>query len=419
VPFFSLSGSDFVEMFVGVGAARVRDMFQQAEAKAPCIIFIDELDALGKSRGNSIVGGHDEREQTLNALLVEMDGFGSNSGVIVMAATNRPETLDSALLRPGRFDRHVLVDRPDIKGREDILKVHVKSVKLDPTIDLKEVAAITPGFVGADLANLVNEAALLAARSERQSVGMKEFNEGVERVTAGLEKKQRIMNEDEKLRVAYHESGHALVAYSLPNTDPVHKVSIIPRGLAALGYTMQRPEGDRFLLTKGELESRIQVLLAGTIAEEIILHDISTGAQNDLERATSIARSMVMEYGMSRLGRVNFRESNRSAFLAITGGEEGMRTCSEVTLREIDEEVRRILDEAIEKVRHILDVRRGALEALTRRLIEVESIDSLELKRIIEETSPGPLVVPGTEAALKLAAAEPNDSSVTGKEKSG
>ncbi len=338
VPFFSLSGSDFVEMFVGVGAARVRDMFQQAEAKAPCIIFIDELDALGKSRGNSIVGGHDEREQTLNALLVEMDGFGSNSGVIVMAATNRPETLDSALLRPGRFDRHVLVDRPDIKGREDILKVHVKSVKLDPTVDLKEVAAITPGFVGADLANLVNEAALLAARSERQAVGMKEFNEGVERVTAGLEKKQRIMNEDEKLRVAYHESGHALVAYSLPNTDPVHKVSIIPRGLAALGYTMQRPEGDRFLLTKGELESRIQVLLAGTIAEEIILHDISTGAQNDLERATSIARSMVMEYGMSRLGRVNFRESNRSAFLAIAGGEEGMRTCSEVTLREIDED---------------------------------------------------------------------------------
>jgi cell division protease FtsH len=421
VPFFSLSGSDFVEMFVGVGAARVRDMFQQAEAKAPCIIFIDELDALGKSRGNSIVGGHDEREQTLNALLVEMDGFGSNSGVIVMAATNRPETLDSALLRPGRFDRHVLVDRPDIKGREDILKVHVKSVKLDPTIDLREVAAITPGFVGADLANLVNEAALLAARSERQAVGMKEFNEGVERVTAGLEKKQRIMNEDEKLRVAYHESGHALVAYSLPNTDPVHKVSIIPRGLAALGYTMQRPEGDRFLLTKGELESRIQVLLAGTIAEEIILHDISTGAQNDLERATSIARSMVMEYGMSRLGRVNFRESNRSAFLAITGGEEGMRTCSEVTLREIDEEVRRILDEAIEKVRHILDVRRGALEALTRRLIEVESIDSSELKRIIVETSPGPLVVPGTEAALKLAAAEPSDSvsAPGGKEKSG
>jgi cell division protease FtsH len=407
VPFFSLSGSDFVEMFVGVGAARVRDMFQQAESKAPCIIFIDELDALGKSRGTSIVGGHDEREQTLNALLVEMDGFGSNSGVIVMAATNRPETLDQALLRPGRFDRHVLVDRPDIRGREDILKVHVKNVKLDPTVELKEVAAITPGFVGADLANLVNEAALLAARSERQAVGMKEFNEGVERVTAGLEKKQRVMNDDEKLRVAYHESGHALVAYSLPNTDPVHKVSIIPRGLAALGYTMQRPEGDRFLMTQSELESRVQVLLAGTIAEEIIFNDISTGAQNDLERATAIARSMVMEYGMSRLGRVNFKETNRSPFLAITGGEEGMRHCSEQTMREIDQEVRRVLDEAIEKVRHILDVRRGALEALAKRLIDVESIDASELKRIIEETSPRPLVVPGTDAALRLTPPEP------------
>jgi cell division protease FtsH len=396
VPFFSLSGSDFVEMFVGVGAARVRDMFTQAEAKAPCIIFIDELDALGKTRGNGMMGGHDEREQTLNALLVEMDGFGSNSGVIVMAATNRPETLDAALLRPGRFDRHVLVDRPDIKGREDILKVHVKNVKLDPVIDLREVAAITPGFVGADLANLVNEAALLAARKERAAVGMAEFNEGVERVTAGLEKKQRVMNEDEKLRVAYHESGHALVAYSLPNTDPVHKVSIIPRGLAALGYTMQRPEGDRFLMTQSELESRIQVLLAGTITEEMVFHDISTGAQNDLERATDIASSMVMEYGMSRLGRVNYRETNRSPFLAGAGGEEKTRSHSEKTAREIDEEVRRIIDESIEKVRHILDVRRSALESLTKRLIEVESVDSSELKRIIEETSPGPLIVPGT-----------------------
>jgi len=399
VPFFSLSGSDFVEMFVGVGAARVRDMFTQAEAKAPCIIFIDELDALGKTRGNGIMGGHDEREQTLNALLVEMDGFGSNSGVIVMGATNRPETLDAALMRPGRFDRHVLVDRPDIKGREDILKVHVKNVKLDPTVELKEVASITPGFVGADLANLVNEAALLAARKEKASVGMAEFNEGVERVTAGLEKKQRVMNEDEKLRVAYHESGHALVAYSLPNTDPVHKVSIIPRGLAALGYTMQRPEGDRFLMTQSELESRIQVLLAGTITEEMVFHDISTGAQNDLERATDIASSMVMEYGMSRLGRVNYRESNRSPFLSSAAGEEKTRSHSEKTAREIDEEVRRIIDESIEKVRHILDVRRSALESLTKRLIEVESVDSTELKRIIEETSPGPLIVPGTVAS--------------------
>jgi cell division protease FtsH len=403
VPFFSLSGSDFVEMFVGVGAARVRDMFSQAEAKAPCIIFIDELDALGKSRGTSIVGGHDEREQTLNALLVEMDGFGSNSGVIVMAATNRPETLDPALLRAGRFDRQVLVDRPDIRGREAILKVHVKNVKLDPTVDLKNVAAITPGFVGADLANLVNEAALLAARAEKNAVGMKEFNEGVERVTAGLEKKQRIMNEDEKLRVAYHESGHALVAYSLPNTDPVHKVSIIPRGIAALGYTMQRPEGDRFLMTQSELESRIQVLLAGTIAEEITYTDISTGAQNDLERATEIARKMVMEFGMSRLGRVNYRESNRSPFLAAAAGEETSRHCSEQTMREIDQEVRRIIDEQIERVRHILDMRRP----------------SLELKRIVEENSPGPLVVPGTEAPIRLAPPEPVQSPSIGVEKSG
>ncbi len=279
VPFFSLSGSDFVEMYVGVGAARVRDMFQQATSRAPCIIFIDELDALGKSRSGSTVGGHDEREQTLNALLVEMDGFDSNNGVIVIAATNRPETLDPALLRPGRFDRHVLVDRPDVTGREDILRVHAKTVRLDEGVDLKQVAMITPGFVGADLANLVNEAALLAARAEKKAVGIHEFNEAVERVTAGLEKKNRVMNEDEKIRVAYHEAGHALVAAALPNTDPVHKVSIIPRGLAALGYTMQRPESDRYLMTKSELESNMKVLLAGTLTEEMIFQDISTGAE--------------------------------------------------------------------------------------------------------------------------------------------
>ena len=398
VPYFSLSGSDFVEMFVGVGAARVRDMFQQAEAKAPCIIFIDELDALGKSRGGSMIGGHDEREQTLNALLVEMDGFDSNTSVIVIAATNRPETLDQALLRPGRFDRTVLVDRPDIAGREHILKVHVKSVKLDASVDLHQVAAITPGFVGADLANLVNEAALLAARKEKSAVGMSEFNEAVERVTAGLEKKQRVMSDDEKHRVAYHEAGHALVAYSLPNTDPVHKVSIIPRGIAALGYTLQRPEGDRFLMTQSELESRIQVLLGGTLAEELVFEDISTGAQNDLERATEIARSMVTDFGMSRLGRVNYRESNRSAFLA-SAGEDRPRSHSEKTAREIDEEIRRIVDEAIEKVRRILETRRKALEAMTQRLIEVESIDSDELAEIIEHHSPGPHIVPGTQAA--------------------
>ena len=418
VPFFSLSGSDFVEMFVGVGAARVRDMFQQAEAKAPCIIFIDELDALGKSRGGSIVGGHDEREQTLNALLVEMDGFDSNNGVIVMAATNRPETLDPALLRPGRFDRHVLVDRPDIQGREDILKVHVKAVKLDPSVDLRRVAAITPGFVGADLANLVNEATLLAARAEKSTVGMEEFNEGVERVTAGLQKKQRVMNVDEKQRVAYHEAGHALVAYSLPNTDPVHKVSIIPRGLAALGYTMQRPDGDRYLMTKAELESRIQVLLAGTIAEELIFDDVSTGAENDLQRATDIARSMVMEFGMSRLGRVNFRETSRSPFLAIGGTDESTRSHSEQTAREIDQEIRRFIDESVVKVRHILESRRRALEALTRRLIEVESVDSEELKRIIEENADGPLVVPGTGDVAVRYASSATEKPAPAKDKS-
>jgi cell division protease FtsH len=399
VPFFSLSGSDFVEMFVGVGAARVRDMFQQAQAKAPCIIFIDELDALGKTRGTSVVGGHDEREQTLNALLVEMDGFSSNSGVIVMAATNRPETLDPALLRPGRFDRHVLVDRPDVKGREAILKVHVAKVKLDESVNLKDVARITSGFVGADLANLVNEAALLAARKAKPAVTKDEFNEGVERVTAGLEKKQRVMHVDEKQRVAYHESAHALVAYSLPNTDPVHKVSIIPRGLAALGYTMQRPEGDRYLITQSELESRVQVLLAGTVAEEIIFGDVSTGAQNDLERATELARSMVMDYGMSRLGKVNFRESRRSPFL--TGGDEfpRERAHSERTSREIDEEIARIVDESLQGVHGILQTRRQALVALADRLIEKEVIDNDELREIIEANSPSAVLVPGTTDA--------------------
>ncbi len=401
VPFFSLSGSDFVEMFVGVGAARVRDMFLQAEQRAPCIVFIDELDALGKTRGSGQIGGHDEREQTLNALLVEMDGFGTNSGIIIMAATNRPETLDPALLRPGRFDRHVLVDRPDVGGREEILEVHLQKIKVDEDVNVKQVAAITSGFVGADLANIVNEAALLAARNGKKAVGMKELNEAVERSSAGLEKKSRIMQPEEKLRVAYHESGHALVAYSLPNTDPVHKVSIIPRGLAALGYTMQRPEQDRFLMTKSELESRIQVLLAGTVAEEMIFEDISSGAQNDLERATEIARSMVMDFGMSRLGRVNFRESHRSPFLA-TGGDFGRQAShSENTAREIDDEVKRILEEMLERVRHILAERRQSLEAVTKSLMEHETIDSDALKQIMEDTTSGARIVPGTAAEPK------------------
>jgi cell division protease FtsH len=397
VPFFSLSGSDFVEMFVGVGAARVRDMFQQAEQKAPCIIFIDELDALGKTRGSGNFGGHDEREQTLNALLVEMDGFNSNSGVIVMGATNRPETLDAALLRPGRFDRHVLVDRPDVAGREEIIEVHLANIKVDADVDVKALAAITSGFVGADLANMVNEAALLAARKGRKMVTMADFNEAVERSSAGLEKKSRIMREDEKLRVAYHEAGHALVSYSLPNTDPVHKVSIIPRGLAALGYTMYRPEQDRFLITQCELESRIQSLLAGTVAEELIFDDISSGAQNDLERATEIARSMVMDFGMSRLGRVNYRETNRNPFL-ISSDAPRVQTHSEHTAREIDEEVKRIIDEGLQRTRHILESRREALVAISNQLIKQEVIDSAELKRLIEANSPSAMLVPGTAA---------------------
>jgi cell division protease FtsH len=401
VPFFSLSGSDFVEMFVGVGAARVRDMFQQAEQRAPCIVFIDELDALGKTRGSGQIGGHDEREQTLNALLVEMDGFGSNSGIIIMAATNRPETLDPALLRPGRFDRHVLVDRPDVAGREEILEVHLQKIKVDEDVNVKRVAAITSGFVGADLANIVNEAALLAARNGKKAVGMVELNEAVERAGAGLEKKSKVMHQEEKLRVAYHESGHALIAYSLPNTDPVHKVSIIPRGLAALGYMMQRPERDRYIRTRGELESAIQVCLGGTVSEELVFEEISSGAQNDLERATEIARSMVMDFGMSRLGRINFRESGRSPFL-YNGADMGrIQHHSEETAREIDEEVKRILDENLEKVRVILSERRSALEAVTAALMEHESIDSEQLQRIMEDTSPGARIVPGTSAEPK------------------
>ena len=380
---------------------------QQAQAKAPCIVFIDELDALGKTRGTSVVGGHDEREQTLNALLVEMDGFSSNSGVIIMAATNRPETLDPALLRPGRFDRHVSVDRPDVRGREAILKVHIAKVKLDESVNLKEIASITPGFVGADLANLVNEAALLAARAGKPAVTMLEFNEGVERVVAGLEKRQRVMHPDEKQRTAYHESGHALVAFSLPGADPVHKVSIIPRGTTALGYTMFRPEGDRYTTTQSELESRIQSLLAGTMAEEMIFDDVATGAQNDLERATEIARSMVMEFGMSRLGRVNYRERARSIYL---NGIEDVsdRGHSEQTAREIDLEIKRIIEESLEKVRHILETRRKALVALAERLIEKETIDNEELKQLIDANSPSAMIVPGTaESAPRRPADEP------------
>ncbi|MEO0529911.1 MAG: ATP-dependent zinc metalloprotease FtsH [Planctomycetota bacterium] len=400
VPFFSLSGSDFVEMFVGVGAARVRDMFQQAEQRAPCIVFIDELDALGKTRGNGQMGSHDEREQTLNALLVEMDGFGTNSGIIIMGATNRPETLDPALLRPGRFDRNVLVDRPDVTGRKSILEVHLANVKVSDEVDVDALAAITSGFVGADLANMVNEAALLAARNDKEMVGKEEFYEAVERASIGLEKKSRVMLDEEKHRLAVHEGGHALVAYSLPNTDPVHKVSIIPRGLSALGYMQQRPEHDRYMVTKSQLESQLQVMLAGTLAEELIFEDVGTGASNDLDRATEVARSMVMDYGMSRLGRVTFRERT-TGFLGQEGGYA--KHHSEQTAREIDQEVKRIIDEALEQTRQLLAIRRPALEAITASLLEKEVIDSDHLAELIDDATPGPKIVPGTGTDRKPA----------------
>ncbi len=379
VPFFSISGSEFVEMFVGVGASRVRDMFSQAVQKAPCIIFIDELDAIGKTRGSSPVGGHDEREQTLNQLLVEMDGFGANTGVIIMSATNRPETLDPALLRPGRFDRQVVVDRPDLNGREAILKIHSKGVKLEENVNLKSIAAMTPGFVGADLANIINESALLAARHSKDNVNMSEIEEAIERVMAGLEKKKRIISKQEKEIVAYHECGHALVASSLKSTDKVKKISIIPRGVAALGYTLQLPTEDRYMMTKVELTERISVLLGGRIAEEIIFDEVSTGAQNDLEKASDMARRMVKYYGMSdKLGIVTFEPENKSAFLGF--GVSYNKDYSEETAREIDIEVKRIIDEAYVKTKEILRKKKQTLIKLAKKLMEKEVINEEELK---------------------------------------
>jgi cell division protease FtsH len=402
VPFFSLSGSEFVEMFVGVGAARVRDLFAQAEVKAPCIVFIDELDALGKVRIQSPMGSHEEREQTLNQLLAEMDGFDGRKGVIIMGATNRPEVLDPALLRPGRFDRQVLVDKPDVRGREEILRIHVKSVKLGEGVDLKVIAARTAGFAGADLANLVNEAALLAARKDKPAVQMKDFDEAIDRLIAGLEKK-RVMSDKERRIVAYHESGHAIVASVLPGLDPVHKISIVQRGFGALGYTMQLPLEDRYLLTREDLLSQLSVLLAGRSAEEIAFGRISTGAQNDLQRATDIARSMVTEFGMSDLlGAVNYNGSQRPAFLENPFASE-RGNYSEETALKIDAEVKRILTDAHETARRVLREHRDTLDALSERLLEKEVIESEELKAIMgsvppkdpEGTIPIPLPDPG------------------------
>src|SRR5262249_19630934 len=362
---------------------RVRDLFRDAEQKAPCIIFIDELDALGKSRGGSVLGSHDEREQTLNQLLVEMDGFESNRGVIIMAATNRPETLDPALLRPGRFDRTVVVDRPDIDGREAILKVHSRHIKLGADVDLRRDAPPTPGSVGADLANMVNEAALLAARKDRPEVTMADFNEAVEREAVGLERKSRIMTPEEKRRVAYHEAGHALVACSLPGTDPVHKVSIVPRGVGALGYVLSRPTEDRYLLTRTALENKIKVGLGGTLAEELIYGEISNGATSDLNQVSAIARSMVKEFGMSKLGRIYFREGDGPKFLGGLFTDSGGREYSEETAREIDLEIRQIIDAATDQVRELLRHRRPTLEVLAQRLFEKEIIEGDELHHIL------------------------------------
>jgi cell division protease FtsH len=382
VTFFSISGSEFVEMFVGVGAARVRDLFVKAKEKAPCIIFIDELDALGKARGIGPMA-HEEREQTLNQLLVEMDGFDPRVGVILMAATNRPEILDPALLRAGRFDRHVLVDRPDKNGRLAILKIHARNVPIDSPSDLEVIAAMTPGFVGADLANIINEAALLAVRRSKDKVGLSELQEAVERVIAGLEKKNRVLNKAERERVAHHEVGHALVALAIPGSDAVQKISIIPRGIAALGYTLQLPTEDRFLMTKSELENRIAVLLGGRMAEDVIYHEISTGAQDDLVKATQIAKSMVKAYGMSeKLGQVAL-DPERHPFLMPTGQPPTTGDYSEETSREIDCEIRRIIDEQTGRVKTILSKQQEVLRRAAAVLLEKETITGEELKAIV------------------------------------
>jgi len=388
VPFFSISGSDFVEMFVGVGAARVRDLFSQAAQHAPSIVFIDELDALGKARGMNVLSSHDEREQTLNQLLAEMDGFDPNQNVIIMAATNRPEILDAALLRPGRFDRQVLVDRPDVKGREKILQLHAKKVKLSPTVELGVIAAKTPGFVGADLANIVNEAALLAARQGKDAVESSDFDEAIERVIAGLQKKSLVMNPREKKTVAYHEAGHALVAELMPGADPVSKISIIPRGVAALGYTQQLPTEDRYLMTRSELLARIYVLLGGRVAEEMIFGDVSTGAQNDLQKATEIARTMITQFGMSeRLGLVALEGPRTPMFLPVP--TQAPRDYSEETARIVDEEIKKLLVECHNKVRDALMSQRQALEELAKLLLSKEVVERPELLAILKVRSIG------------------------------
>jgi len=382
VPFFSISGSDFVEMFVGMGAARVRDMFEQAKEKAPCIVFIDEIDSVGRQRGTGLGGGHDEREQTLNQLLAEMDGFSSQKGVIIVAATNRPDVLDSALLRPGRFDRQITVDRPDLIGREAVLAVHAKTVKLASEVSLKVIAKRTPGFSGADLANVINEAALLAARHNKNFVGMEELESSIDRVLAGPERKSRIMSDVEKKTVAFHESGHTLVAALLPNTDPVHKVSIIPRGTAALGYTMQLPMEDKYLTSESEILDTLCVLLGGRAAEELVLHEISTGAQNDLEKASHLARNYVCRFGMSRkLGPQTFGRQSGNIFLGHDLVQE--KEYSDKTAIIIDEEVTHIIMGSYEKTKKLLNENKGKLELLAKKLEEEEVLEGEQVLELL------------------------------------
>jgi cell division protease FtsH len=383
VPFFSISGSEFVEMFVGVGAARVRDLFEQARAQAPAIIFIDELDALGRARGiGGPLGGHDEREQTLNQLLTEMDGFDSSVGLIILAATNRPEILDAALLRAGRFDRQVLVDRPDKKGRVEILKVHVKKIKLAREVDLEQVAALTTGFSGADLANLVNEAALAATRRNAPAVELVDFTVAIERIVAGLEKKSRVLNRKERETVAHHEMGHALVALALPGTDPVHKVSIIPRGIGALGYTLQRPTEDRFLMTRTDLENKIAVLLGGRAAEKLVFGELSTGAADDLARATDIARDMITRFGMDEeLGYIAF-EAQRPRFLDTPELTSGGCRVAESTQARIDAAIRAIVMGVFERATAILEANRDVLKRCAQELLHRETLDEQDIRRL-------------------------------------
>lgn len=382
VPFFSISGSEFVEMFVGVGAARVRDLFEQARLMAPAIIFIDELDSLGRARGAYGLGGHDEKEQTLNQLLAELDGFDSSSGIVLLAATNRPEILDAALLRAGRFDRQVLVDRPDKMGREQILAVHLKKVKLNTDVKPEQIAALTPGFTGADLANLINEAALLATRRKAASVTMEDFNNAIERIIAGLEKRNRLLNPNERRIVAFHELGHAMVALALPGSDEVHKVSIIPRGVGALGYTIQRPTEDRFLMTRVELENKMAVLLGGRAAEQVVFNEVSTGASDDLMRATDIARAMVLRYGMSdALGHVAY-DRERSAFLQQGFPMPQSRDYSEETANKIDAAVRVLVDQALERAVGILRKNRKLLDQTAEELLKTETLNQPQIETL-------------------------------------